>query len=296
MMSMQRYFNRTRRSRSIPAKLLRQGRIVELPLYYLLRLSDLAREGFDHSGSYRFADHIYRNVPSGRGWLGRRLDAWLLEMRAVRSFRNRFLGARDALCEFLTSVQTASGRDVSYSHRPVDVLSVPCGIPRELVEGARLFRERAGRGGQGADTQVRPYEVRFHGLDLDDEVLAKAEEFARAGGLPNFTPHHGDALDRASYPEGADFITCTGLAEFLDDAQLERLYGIFFDVLRPGGVLVTSGMQPTRFSEYLLRLAELETHYRSAQELEAIARRVPFSEVRARTDELGLQAILTAPK
>jgi len=295
MMSQQRYYNRTRRSRSIPAKLLRQGRVLEIPFYYLLRLSDLAREGFDHSGSYRFADHIYRNVPSGRGRLGRRLDARLLEMPAVRSFRNRFLAACDALCEFLRTIERVhsprlrSGQAVVRANNgddPIDVLTVPSGLPRELVEGARLARER------GANLS----RIRFHGLDLDGEVLAKAEEFARAGGLPNFTAHHGDALDRASYPEGADFITCTGLAEFLDETQLEKLYHIFFDVLRPGGVLVTSGMQPTRFSEYLLRLAELETHYRSAQELEAIARRVPFAEVRTRTDDVGLQAILTARK
>jgi len=281
------FHNRTRRSLSIPAKLLRRGRLLEIPLYYLLRMSDLAREGLDHSGSYRFADHIYRNVPSGRGRLGRWLDARLLEMRAVRSFRNRFLAVRDALRDFLTSVPASPVRDMSYSAALMDVLSVPCGIPREMVEGVRLYRQRTGGTLEG---------IRFHGLDLDAGVLREAEAFARAGGLPNFTPHHGDALDRASYPAAADFITSTGLAEFLDNTQLERLYTIFFDVLRPGGVLVTSGMQPTRISEYLLRLAELDTHYRSPAELEAIARRLPFASVRTRLDGAGLQTILIATK
>src|SRR5207244_10535880 len=49
---------------------------------------------------YRFADHIYRNVPSGRGRFGRWLDAKFLAMPAVKSFRNRFLAARDELCQF----------------------------------------------------------------------------------------------------------------------------------------------------------------------------------------------------
>jgi hypothetical protein len=32
--------------------------------------SDLGREGIINSGSYRFADHIYHNEPSGRGHFG----------------------------------------------------------------------------------------------------------------------------------------------------------------------------------------------------------------------------------
>jgi len=35
----------------------------------------------EHSGSYKFADHVYRNEPSGRFGIGRALDAVLLRMR-----------------------------------------------------------------------------------------------------------------------------------------------------------------------------------------------------------------------
>ena len=53
--------NRTRTSESIPRKLLREGKLHLLPIYALMRTSDLAREGIENSGSYRFADHVYRN-------------------------------------------------------------------------------------------------------------------------------------------------------------------------------------------------------------------------------------------
>ena len=113
------FYNRTRRSRSIPVTLLRRGHLPAIPLYWVLRLSELAREGFENSGSYRFADHIYRDTPAGRGPIGRWIDARLLSMPAVRSFRNRYLAARDALVSFL--VNRPSDRDVH-------VLSVPSGI------------------------------------------------------------------------------------------------------------------------------------------------------------------------
>jgi SAM-dependent methyltransferase len=274
---MPQFFNRTRASASIELKLLQQGRPLGVLVYWLVRGSDLGREGIKHSGSYRFADHIYRNIPSGRGPFGRWLDAKFLAMPAVKSFRNRFLAARDELAQFLS--------DRAGHGNKLDILSAPAGIPRELAEGARLFRERTGRSLDG---------VTFHGVDLDADLLETDKRFAKENGLPNFATHQGDALDRATYPANVDFITCTGLAEFLDDDQLAQLYRIFFEVLRPQGLLVTSGMRRVWISEYFLRLAELRTHYRTAPQLEAIARAAGFRNVATRVDEFGIQTILTA--
>jgi hypothetical protein len=272
-----RFYNRTRQSDSLPMAMLRRGRFLALPLYSLLRRSDLAREGFDHSGSYRFADHIYRGEPSGRGAFGRWLDARLLALPAVRSFRNRFHASRDELAAFLARRAGQDGR--------LDILTAPCGIPRELVEGHRAFLA------SGTKTRAT---VTFHGLDLDARALEEAVVFAREGGLDRFVPLRGDIFDRAMYPGEMDFITSTGLAEFLDDQRLSDLYATFFDRLRPGGVFVTSGMRGRPVSDYLLRLAELTVHYRTAADLERLARRLPFSRVETRVDDLGLQAILVA--
>jgi hypothetical protein len=272
-----RYYNRTRKSASLPRTLLRRGRVLALPLYAILRRSDLAREGFDHSGSYRFADHIYRDEPSGRGAFGRWLDARLLSLPAVRSFRSRFEASRDELTRFL--LQRAGSAD------PIDVLSAPCGIPRELADGYRAFRS------QGRPTRAR---LTFHGLDLDAAVLEEAAHFAAQQGLEPFVAHQGDVFDPAAYRAAVDFITCTGLAEFLDDERLAELYGIFFERLRPGGVFVTSGMRGRPLSDYLLRLAEMKIHYRTAEDLERLARRLPFSRIETRVDRFGIQAILMA--
>jgi SAM-dependent methyltransferase len=275
------FYNRTRRSASIPRSLIRRGRVLELPVYYLLRLSDLAREGLEHSGSHRFADHIYRSAPSGRGAVGRWLDARLLGLPAVQSFRFRYIAARDELAAFLLE---RLHRD---RNQPLDVLSVPCGIPRELADAAALVRRQIGD---------LPSSVRFHGLDLDSAVLDDARHFAGQHGLPLLETCHGDALDLSAYPRRFDFITCTGLAEFLDDDQLARLYGIFFEVLNPGGRLISSGMQRRRLSDYLLQIAEIRTHYRGPTELTGLIASRPFRDVRTRSDDLGIQTILTATK
>jgi SAM-dependent methyltransferase len=274
---MAEFHNRTRRSSSITGKLLRSGRLLELPVYWLLRTSDLAREGFENSGSYRFADHIYRGQPSGSYGIGRWLDQRILRMRAVESFRSRFLMARDELCNFL--------QERSKGHASLDVLSVPCGIPREFVAAVEQFREAG-----GVTTGIR-----FHVLDLDDDVLRQAETFTGRHGIP-LIAHHGDALDMSTYGGEFDFITSTGLGEFLDDEQLATLYAAFHRILRPGGVMVTSAMRCLRFSDYLLRLAELHVRYRSADDLAAMARRAGFLRLATSTDRQGIQGFLKATK
>ncbi|MGH9385391.1 MAG: class I SAM-dependent methyltransferase [Vicinamibacterales bacterium] len=275
------FYNRTRRSSSIPWSLIRRGRVMELPVYYLLRLSFLAREGLERSGSHRFADHIYRSVPSGQGAIGRWIDARLLGLPAVRSFRSRYVAARDELSAFLIT-RLQRDRD-----QTLDILSVPCGIPRELADAAALARAQIGE---------LPSAVRFHGFDLDPVVLDEARDFAERQGLRPFETHLGDALDESAYHGRFDFVTSTGLAEFLHDDELARLYGIFFDVLNPGGRLITSGMQRRRLPDYLLQIAEIHTHYRGPADLERLIARRPFREVRTRRDAVGIQTILTATK
>jgi SAM-dependent methyltransferase len=257
--------------------LLRSGRVLELPVYWLLRTSDLAREGFENSGSYRFADHIYDDRPSGRFGIGQWLDSLLLSMPAVHAFRARYFMARDELFQFLQK-RAANGS-------PVDVASVPCGIARDLVAAAERYRAQGGNLGN----------VRFHGLDLDPQVLNDAAEFAKRSSVA-LIPHQGDALDVATYADTYDFITSTGFGEFLDDEKLARLYAIFYEVLRPGGVMVTSAMRRTCVAGYLLNLAELRVHYRSTENLVAIASAAGFANLQTSTDRSGIQGFLRATK
>ena len=276
-MSAPKLHNRTRSSSSISAKLKRQGRWLEIPLYHLLKQSDLGREGLENSGSYRFADHIYRDEPSGKGVVGSMLDRALMSLPAVRSFRNRYLAARDEIVNLLVSRPLQTD--------PMHIVSVPCGLPREMAEAAKIAAARA----PGCLDNVC-----FHGIDLDPNVLRDASAFATIHGPVNFEAHHGDALDAKSYPVDVDFITCTGLAEFLDDVLLAKLYGIFRQVLKPGGMLFTSGMRRLPLSDYLLELGELHTHYRGSSDLEKLARIAGFKSIQTRMDSVNIQSLMTS--
>lgn len=270
--------NETRRSASIARRLVREGAWHLLPLYGLLRLSDLGREGIERSGSFRFADHIYAGVPSGQTALGRWIDARLLAMPAARAFRRRCDGAQ-------RSMRLALERGAAL-RRPVRILAVPCGIPRDLIELAAALR-------RGSPQLLRLLDYR--GMDIDPAAVALARTRASGCGAKPVAFHVGDALIAEDYPPGPfDLVISTGLGEFLDDGPLETFFACVRRVLAPGGVFYTSGTGRDPRSDALLRLAELEVHYRSGDALSVALRRARFRIVRTEVDPTGLQTFLTA--
>ena len=274
----QKLANRTRVSRSIPRRLLREGKLHLLPIYGLLRMSDLAREGIENSGSFRFADHIYRGEPSGRYGIGVLLDSLLLRLRGARSMRSRFFHSQHEVMAALTR-QNGSPRDHT-------VVSVPSGISRDLFQVAEsLLKDAPGI-----------YErTRFIGIDLDPTPLEISRRLT--GDHRNFAFVEADALQGASLPRDVDVIVSLGFGEFLANQTLRGFYASCHAALRPGGVFVTSAMSRDRMSDYLAReLAELHTHYRSADDIRALLKSAGFEWVRTRYDDVGLQTLAVAGK
>jgi SAM-dependent methyltransferase len=253
-----------------------EGKYHLLPVYALLTTSDLAREGIRNSGSFRFADHIYRNEPSGRYGVGRMLDRVLLGLRGARSMRSRFLHSRR---ETMRAIEERSPSEML-------VVSVPCGIARDMYDVADTLRKK---------NSTRYEKVRFVGIDLDPEPLVLSRDLTREH--PLFEFHCADALQPGTIPDGADVIISLGFGEFLSDGALFDLYRRCLLALKPGGRFITSAMNRDRMSDYLAReLAELHTHYRSTGDLRTLLSSAGFEKVRTTTDGLGLQTLAVAEK
>ena len=283
---MTRLHNRTRTSQSIPWRLLREGKLHLLPIYALMRTSDLAREGIEHSGSYQFADHVYRNEPSGRFGIGRVLDAVLLRMRGARSMRNRFHHTQREIVAAARALATRGESDPLAAAAPFRVLCIPCGIARDLVMAASAVE---------ADLPAVYARSTFFGVDLDPVPLELSRKLAGPSEHFFFAP--GDALDAHSFPAELDVIVSTGLGEFLNDELLVKFYTNCHERMRGGGTFVTSAMQPDRIADYLMRqLAELHTHYRRGDEITRWLHTAGFHDVTTRPDDLGLQTLVVARK
>ena len=275
-----RLANFTRKSASIPRKLLRRGALHLLAVYHLVRLSDLGREGIENSGSYRFADHVYRNVPSGRTLLGRWIDRLLLGMPATRAFRRRYLNATAALRRALESFPA----DVA----PLRVLAVPCGLPRDLVDLARVLER---------ENPALLQRIAYHGMDLDPVLLERARAFTSECPVSSIRFSHSDALRTADYPP-AKFhaVVSTGLGEFLNTDDLRTLLRNVHGVLAEGGTFYTSATDRDPRSDALMRLAELTVQYRSRETIEALLGELPWRRLSCEPDSTGLQTFVTAVK
>jgi hypothetical protein len=291
------FHNRTRRSASIPARLIEEGRFYLVPLYYLLLSSDLAREGIANSGSFAFADHVYAGRPSGRFGVGLLVDALFLSTPSARAMRFRCTAARDEILRFVGSTESSVTR----------VLAVPCGLARELFEAGAVLRtgqEVVDATGLRTGTRAVPTDgwntiqanlrttVEWYGVDLDAELIGSLR--AQTKSHDGFLFQVGDAFDPSAYSSGPfSAIVSTGFGEFLDDAQLVKFLATAREQLSDGGILITSAMGPSRFSDYLLRnLGEIHTHYRSAGHIVDLVSCAGFPTCRYYQDATGLQTMV----
>jgi SAM-dependent methyltransferase len=268
--------NRTRRSRSIVRKLLREGNLHWLPVYALVMQSDLGREGIINSGSYRFADHIYRNQPSGRGPFGRWIDAFFLSMPATQAFHRRYERCQDELRQVAREIPAPA---------PIRVLAIPCGIPRDIAEFC-----------DGIDGTLKS-RIHYYGMDLDPELLKIAKDWLSPLGLGKLELIRGNALLAEDYPkETFDFVVSTGLGEFLKADEIERFYRNVHRVLAPGGVFYTSATRYEKRTEAFLKTFELLTQYRTIDHLDALLDKLPWRNLKLVQDETGLQTYAHAMK
>src|SRR5688500_14097742 len=148
-----------------------------------MRTSDLAREGIENSGSYQFADHVYRNEASGRFGIGRALDAILLRMRGARSMRNRFYHTQNEIVAAARAFAERRSSSSDESNATFRALSVPCGIARDLVMAAKRIE---------TDLPAVYARTTLFGMDLDPSPLDLSR--ALAGSDDHFFFSRGDAL------------------------------------------------------------------------------------------------------
>jgi SAM-dependent methyltransferase len=272
-----RLHNRTRETSDFQYRFRKSFRFDLLALYRLLQTSDLAREGMLHSGSFRFADHIYRNQASGRTFLGCWLDRLLLDFPSTRAMRSRFIKARNAI--FDTAL-------ASYRSERIEVLTVPCGIPRDYAEAIEnLHRTHPNIAGQ----------MWYTGLDLDPAAIEEGRILL--GSQANVAFVQGDALDAQCFPINRFHCICsTGLGEFLTDEDLLTLYSNIYQSLARGGLFYTSALRAGRFAVLLMEKFELRATYRTQDQVRMLMGKLPWSELRFIEDRSGLQTYVYAWK
>ena len=177
------------------------------------------RYGYD---SGVMLDYVYKNRPSGRGWLGKLIDRIYLGSIGWRGIRNRKEITKAAIVSEI-------GKLLEHKER-IDYLDIACG-------GAEYDLEAIAEcGAERIDAELRDYR---------QENLDKASSNAQALGLKGIRFRRADAFESANYPtERYDLILSSGFWEIIpDDAPVRRCLHDCARALRPGGRLIFT-LQP----------------------------------------------------
>lgn len=164
-------------------------------------------------------DRAYENRPaSWLGPLGRWADRRVLDFPLHVALRERLRNVTDSLVEQIADL-------VAQGHRPVRVLSAPCGLCHDPIDTAAALRRR--------NAPVLN-QVEFHARDLDaaGDVIPEARRRAAVAGLTIsfyrediFCPTNlmAEAKDRGAF----HLISCIGLTAWLKLTAVHRLLTFF---------------------------------------------------------------------
>lgn len=226
-----------------------------------LILSDQARLVLTRRYDAFATDRAYASAPHGwLGPLGRAADLRVLRLPVHVALRERIenvVGALDALVR-------VAAREAD----PVRVISVPCGLARDLMAAA----VRLGPGVSAAWT----------GVDFDQrgDVLPEAVRRADRVHVPiQFV--RGDVFDpqlRTQLAARAPFhiVSCIGMTAWIDRAETEDLTRLFGELLAPGGWLLIDSWREGADGE-LGRVLHLPTNYYEADDFHPVLERCGFN-------------------
>jgi len=187
-----------------------------------------------YAGDYEMIDMIIRNQYEGESLFAKLIHAYILDLVAARSVRNR---ASYFARRFVDEIAR-----VSRQGRTASIYSLGCGPAREVQEFLRdsALADRAN----------------FRLLDFNEDTLActgrKIDELRSRYGRRTrvelvkksvYNLLKGTELDART--PAYDLIYCSGLYDYLNDRICRALNTYLYEQLLPGGILIVTNFDPS---------------------------------------------------
>jgi extracellular factor (EF) 3-hydroxypalmitic acid methyl ester biosynthesis protein len=217
-----------------------------------------------YAGDYEMMNMIHRNRPEGGSLYEKLIHFLLVSQWPAQSVRNRIAHLKDRLLQEAARAARAGRR--------ARVLNVGCGPAREVQDFVK-------------ETPLAN-EVDFVLLDFNEETLhyavsqiaqAKAQLAPRAGvetrkvSVHHLLRQHAHQVPVAADP-GYDLIYCGGLFDYLSEPTSQALVNLFYDWLRPGGMVVTANMNDSKpFRNFIEFVLDWQLIYRDSAKMRALA-------------------------
>jgi extracellular factor (EF) 3-hydroxypalmitic acid methyl ester biosynthesis protein len=210
-------------------------------LHPLLLCSPFAHRTFEkplgYAGDYEMVNMILRNVPEGGSLFAKVVNSWFLDQPPARAHRNRIDYLKGRLVD-----ETAR---LARKGRPARILNLGCGPAVEVQEFLR-------------ESRLSDH-AQFTLLDFNDETIRYAQskldviqrEFHRGAAAriqkKSVLQIMKESLRTPQTPPAQqhEFIYCAGLFDYLADHTCLQLTEILYEMLAPGGLLVTTNVEPS---------------------------------------------------
>lgn len=181
-------------------------------------------------GDYKTLEYAYKNTPLSEG-IGYYLDLYLLNRDLGDAVRNRIKQLKELLRTELVQRQNLS------------VLNIACGSCREVVELAPVIEKS---------------KAKVTCIDIDNDALSfAADRLSYTGISPMFSNQvklrKYNALRMFDHETNMnefgkqDIIYSVGFFDYMQSDFLSRMFGALYRMLNPGGKLITSFKDATRY-------------------------------------------------
>ena len=247
-----------------------------------------------YAGDYRIVDMMIRPQYEGSTLFAKAVNSWLLSQAPAQAHRNRI--------QYLVRKLTEEAARLQRSGRTGRVYNLGCGPAGEIQEFLRQ--------------SILADSLQFTLVDFNEETLTHAratlEAAKRANGrsaqiqlvrcsVQQLLKEAGKSAGRSPQNQ-YDFVYCAGLFDYLNNNICKRVVKILYDMLAPGGLLITTNVsdamnqsRPFRYSmEYIL---DWHLIYRDGPQVAALKPELaPEDNVRVIAEESGVNIFLEVRK
>jgi extracellular factor (EF) 3-hydroxypalmitic acid methyl ester biosynthesis protein len=221
-----------------------------------------------YAGDYEIVNMILRDPHEGGSLFGKILNRWFVKQPPAQAHRNRIKYLSQKLLE-----ETAR---VSGQGRIARVFNLGCGPAGEIQD----FLEHQSISDRADLTLV----------DFNDETLAYVRNVLEGVKARHHrvTPMRfvkksvfqmlkgkGKSVEGASETK-YDLVYCAGLFDYLNDQVCQQLTGLLYDMLAPGGLIITTNVDCSNpIRNWLGLILEWHLIYRTSQQMRTFAAHLP---------------------
>jgi extracellular factor (EF) 3-hydroxypalmitic acid methyl ester biosynthesis protein len=243
-----------------------------------------------YAGDYEMVNMMARNTPEGSSLFAKVVNAWFLRQPPAEAHRNRIRYLSERIFQETTRV-VAAGRSAR-------IFNIACGPAHEVQ--------------QFLVDQAVSARANFTLLDFNEETLQYVKN-----SLDQTQARHGrqtavqyvkksvhQMLKESSRTiEGPgrhqyDLVYCAGLFDYLSDQVCLRLMNTMYDSLAPGGLLISTNVEPGNPLRYgMEHLLDWHLIYRTAPQMLLLRpQQAPADSAAVLCDETGVNVFLEVRK